>query len=247
MAMKFFCAICVLLPAIFPTLAGTIDPIPVNVSNGLTQQLNPEDKLMFTISDRSFAVNAAQRGLSVYPAQVTFQFVTALQTNTGDFTALLEATDGSLSVDFPGTISWLTGRMQSSGYTGAVSVLYGSMSLSSTLARELFAGSSAVLVLENQGESMDIGLPPYSLAQDLSVSFSGTGFGVSGPVTRVQYMDPPARIGVPEPNPGLLLAVAALPWAAAGKLVHRLADCIIQRVYGFVKLLDHCLQSALAL
>jgi hypothetical protein len=207
--------------------AGTIDPIPVNVSSARTQQLNPEDKLLFTISERSFAVNAVQSGLSAYPTRVTFEFVTAPETGTGDFTAILESTDGSVSVDFPGTISWLTGRMQSSGYTGAVSVLYGSMSLSSNLAEELFANSSAVLVLENQGQSVDVGLPPDNLAQDLSVSFSAGGFGVSGPVTRVQYLDPPVGAGVPEPNPGLLLALAAL-LGAAGKGLHRLARCIIR-------------------
>lgn len=219
--MRFLFTICVLIPAAFPISAGTIDPIPVNVSNALTQQLNPEDKLLFTISERSYAVNAAQRGLSAYPTRVTFELVTAPESGTGDFTALLESPDGSISVDFPGAISWLPGRAQSSGYTGAVSILYGSMNLSSTLSEELFAGSSAVLVLENQGKSVGVGLPPYSLGQDLSVSFSTGGFGVSGPVTRVQYLDPPAGAGVPEPNSGLLLALGALLWAA-GMGVHRL-------------------------
>jgi hypothetical protein len=64
----------------------------------------------------------------------------------------------------------------------------------------------ANLVIENLGDPVKMVLPPYSLPQDFTVSFSDGGFGVSGIVTRAQYLEPP----VPEPGSGwILLAVGA--------------------------------------
>jgi hypothetical protein len=215
--MRFlFATFALLLPAL-QLPAGTVDPIPVNVSNATTEWLNPQDALLFTISEWSYEVNAPEHGLSAYPSQVTFQFLTAPEADSGDFTAVLESLDGSVSVDFPGTFSWHTGYTESSGYTGPVSVLYGSMELSATLSEELFTVPSAVLVLENQEGSTDVGLPPYTLDQDLSVSFSTGGFGVSGPVVETQYLDPP----VPEPNPGWQLLVLGALLLAASKGLSR--------------------------
>jgi hypothetical protein len=203
-----------LLPAL-QLPAGTIDPSPVDVSTATTQWLNPEDKLLFTVAEWGYQINASAQGLSPYPTHVAFQFITAPQTGPADFTAILESRDGTVSVDFPGTFSWLPGWTGSSGYTGPVSVLYGSMDLSAALSEELFTCPSAVLVLENQGGNVLAGLPPYTLGEDLSLSFSASGFGVSGPVVEVRYLDPPA--GVPEPNPGLLVPIVGALFGAARK------------------------------
>ena len=59
------------------------------------------------------------------------------------------------------------------------------------------------------------GLSPYTLGENLSLNFSTRGFGVSGPVVEVRYLDPPT--GVPEPNPGLLLPIMGALLGAAGK------------------------------
>lgn len=179
--------------------AGTISSPLLEVSSDSTQLLNPQDKLFFTFSAWSYHVNAASHGLTAYPSHITFQFLSVPESGPGDFTAWLQSPDGSVVDPFSGTFVWFAGVDQSSGYTGAVSVLYGSMDLPPNLAAELFAGSSAVLVLENEGVPVDVGLPPYRLGQDLSVSLSRSGFGISAPVTDVKYQDPPPA-GVPEPD-----------------------------------------------
>jgi len=207
--MRFFFTLSVLLPLVsFELWSGTIDSPPVDVSKDTSQLLNQQDKLLFTVSEYSYEANAAMRGLSALPTHITFEFISEQEAVPGDFTAWLESRDGSVEIEFPSTFSWLPGQFQSSGYTGPVSVLYGSTDLSSTMAAELFGTTSAVLVLENEGGEADVGLPPYTLGQDLSVSFSSSGFGVSGPVTGVRYQDPPA--GVPEPCYGRVLAVLGI-------------------------------------
>ena len=195
--------------------AGTIDPIPVDVTHATAQWLYPQDKLLFTISDWSYQVHAQEHGVSTIPAHTTFQFLSLPQIGPGEFTAWWEAEDGSVVADFSGTLSWLTGRYQSSGYTGPVSVLYGSMDLSPG------GGTPAVLVIENLGGPVKLGLPPYRLSQDLSVSFSGGGFGgVSGTVTQVRYLDPPPA---PEPDSGWILLTAGAVLCATSRVVKRIA------------------------
>jgi hypothetical protein len=198
--------------------AGTVNPV-VDVSNDTAQVLNTQDQLLFTLSDLSYQVQAARRGLSPYPVHIAFQLISEPQSRAGDFTAVLESADGSVAVDFPGSFAWLPGRCQSSGYTGPVSALYGSLDLPAGLAAELFSGSFVVLALENQGGPVTVGLPAYKLGTDLSMSFSAAGLGVSAPVVRTEYQDPPAA--APEPNSGGALLVVGAFLCAAGKVLNR--------------------------
>ena len=198
--------------------AGTVNPV-MDVSNATGQVLNPQDQLLFTISDWSYQVQAAQRGLSPYPVHIAFQLISEPQSPTGDFTAVLESADGSVAVDFPGSFEWLPGRYQSSGYTGPISALYGALDLPAGLAEELFSGTFVVLALENQGAPVAVGLPPNKLGTELSVSFSAPGLGVSVPVVRTEYQDPPAT--APEPDSGRALFVAGVFLYAAGRILNR--------------------------
>jgi hypothetical protein len=206
--------------------AATIQPVPVEVTTATTQWLNPTDKLLFTVTAPNSAIQASGRGLPTYPSTVSFQLIAWPESLPGEFSAWWQSTDGSIISEFPGTFSWLPGRIQSSGYTGPVSVLYGSMPLSSTTAQELLAGRSAVLVLENLGSPVNVGLPRYTLAQDLTANFSATGLGVSGRVTGVQYLDPPPP--VPEPPSGVILLVIGAALCCAGKVMSRISDRHIQ-------------------
>jgi hypothetical protein len=203
--------------------AGTISSPPVDVSTDTAQLLNPQDKLFFTVSDWGFQVNAAARALPSYPGHITFQFISEPESGTGDFAAWLQSPDGSIMVPFPGTSEWFPGAYQSAAYTGSISVLYGSVDLSPQMAAELFHGNAAVLVLENRGGPVNVGLPPHSLGQDMSVAFSTAGFGVGGVVTDVKYQDPPP----PVPEPGyrwILLVLGGVLWIApqvANRIVRR--------------------------
>jgi hypothetical protein len=71
------------------------------------------------------------------------------------------------------------------------------------------------LTLLNTGPALSLGMPPYTLQQDLNVSLGGSGLGVGAQLGGVALMaDPPDPPGVPEPGSGLLLlGGGALLWA----------------------------------
>jgi hypothetical protein len=188
----------------------------VDVTNSTSQWLYTGDKLLFTISDWSYEAHAANLGVSPHPAYAAFDLLSLPQAAGGNFAAWWEAADGSVVAGFPSTLSWLAGRYQSSVYTGPVSVLYGSMYLPQR--------DAAVLVVENLGGPVHIGMPQYTLAQDLTVSFSGGGFGASGIVTRVQYLDPP----VPEPASAGILLAAGVGLCVAARIMNRMRQRHIQ-------------------
>lgn len=219
--MRLSAALFSLILAAFQLPAATLEPVPVDVSAATTQVLNPTDKLLFTVMAANYSAQASRRGLSSLPSLVSFQFVSMPEPAPGEFTAWWQAADGSLVAAFPGTLSWLTGQIQSFGYTGPVSVLYGSMALTSTAAAEMFAGGSATLVLENEGGPITVGLPPYTLGQDLTVTFSTRGLGVAGQVTGEQYLDPPP---VPEPPSGLILLAVGVGLCCVSRAVNQISD-----------------------
>jgi hypothetical protein len=205
--------------------AGSIEPVPVDVSAAGSQLLNPTDRLLFTVLSSNYSKQAARWGFSSYPSSISFQFFSVPGPGAGEFSAWWQTPDGELLAGFPGTLSWSTGWIQTSAYTGPISVLHGSMSLSSIMAAEL-AGNSAVLVLENKAGPMNVGLPPYTLGEDLLVSLSTGGFGTGGVVTRVQYLDPPAP--APEPSSGLILVAAGLTLCCISRAMNRISRRHIQ-------------------
>lgn len=218
-----------MLAAVLPLTAGTVNPL-VDVSNATTQLLNPLDQLLFTISgsEALFLIGGSQTGAGYFshPTHIAFEFLSEPQTRPGDFTAVLESADGSVTLDLPEVFRWLPGASASSDYIGPVSVLYGSFDLPAPVAEELFSGPDMVLAIQNRGSPVTVGLPSNTLENDLNVTFSIPGLGVSAPIVNVQYQDPPPS--VPEPNPAWpLLAVGALS-AGAAKVLHRLGRPGIQ-------------------
>jgi len=196
-----------------PLGAGTID-----VSAQVSALLDSGDELSFTVSSSNFGINAAKFGLPEYPTSVEFTFVSAPEDSPGQFEAVLESGDDSVSVSF-GALSLLPGKFQGSSYSGAVSVLEGSLQLSETLSQELFGSSPAVLILLSAGPALTVGLPPYTLQQDMTVSLGGGGLGVGarlGGVALLDSSDPPDPPDAPEPCSGLLLpGGGALLWGLA--------------------------------
>jgi hypothetical protein len=209
-----------------PLAAGTID-----VSTYASALLDTGDQLSFTVPSWNFSIYAANYGLPVYPTAVEFTFVSPVQDSPGQFEADLESGDGSVSVSFA-PLSFVPGTFQGSGYSGAVSVLQGSLQLSETLSQQLFGSSAAVLVLNNAGPAVTVGLSPYTVQQDMNVSLGGGGLSVGARLSGVSLVDaPPGGLGLmgaqlggvspldssdppdpsdppdaPEPRSGLLLA-----------------------------------------
>jgi hypothetical protein len=206
-----WCGLAVILSAL-PLAAGTIES---DVSAQVSASLNTGDALWFTVPSWNFGIDAANFGIPEYPTSVGFVFVTASEDSLAQVEAVLVSGDGSVSVSFGAPLSFVPAMFQGSAYSGAVSVLEGSLQLSETLSQQLFGSSPAVLTLLNTGPALSLEMPPYTLQQDLNVSLGGSGLGVGARLGGVALMaDPPDPPDVPEPGSGLLLlGGGALLWA----------------------------------
>ena len=214
-----WCGLAVILVAL-PLSAGTI-----NVSAQVAALLDTGDALSFTVPASNFGINAGHYGIPVYPTSVGFVFVSAAEDPLAQIAAVLESGDGSVSVSFGAPLSFVPGTFQGSRYSGAVSVLQGSLHLSETLSQQLFGNSPAVLILLNTGPALTVGMPPYTLQQDLNVSLGGGGLSVGAPLGGVALMDSQSDpAATPEPCSGvLLLGGGALLWALARMRQSKLA------------------------
>ena len=193
----------------------------ITVTSATSALLHTGDELVFTVSSYGFGVNAAQLGMASSPARVGFEFVSDALASGAVFDATLVSRDGSASAEFSqGTFR--PGQFQGTYYSGAVSVLSGSMSLTAALSQELFAGSSAILTLKNVGPDVTVGLAPYTLAQSLSVSLSAGGFSTGAPPVMVLM----EQQGASAPEPGSLVLLTfvgllALLWTGMNRVSPR--------------------------
>jgi hypothetical protein len=148
------------------------------------------DTLIFELLTGSFGVNAALQGQSPYPTDVNFALVSAPLGESAGFAASVESADGTLSVALD-NLTFGPGNLQSSGYTGAVSVLQGALHLPSLLdSARLFSGSSVVIALLNEGPDVTVGLAPYLVRQDLFASVSGGRLSVGAITASVELESP---------------------------------------------------------
>ena len=162
-----------------PLLAATIA-----VSGDSTAGLQPGDELAFTVSDYSYRIHAAAFHAPSDPARVSFSLISELGLPSWTLTATLESLDGMASAQF-GDLTVGTAMYQGALYSGPVLLVSGTIQLGSTLSSQIFAGPSALIVLHDASGSATLGLPPYSLLQDLKVTFSGGNFSVGGVVAAV--------------------------------------------------------------
>jgi len=171
--------------------------------------LQSGDSLEFLFSDSSYALHSSALGISTSPSQIFFNLASLPVPSGGQFTAEVESVDGSVSALFPGPVGWTSGAVQTSGYNGPASVLMNSLTLSSTLSQELFAGSEAELILTYMGPNVTVGLPGDSLKQDLTISLAG------GPLS-IGAMDYDVTLSTG--NSAMLFAAGALLCLVSGAL-----------------------------
>jgi hypothetical protein len=202
--------LCRLVPlallAVLHLPAGTI----LEVTHQTAIHLYTGDALRFTISASNFELDAATLGVSIYPTALKFTFVSAPLDGAGQFLADLESGDGETSVAAADPLSFVDSWLSGSKYAGEVSSLNGYFSFSEAESRQLFAGSGAVLKLLNTGPEMAVGLPPYTLRQDLNATLSNDRLSVGALPGSVGYVDPPPAVPEPRPCVALLGGGAAL-------------------------------------
>jgi hypothetical protein len=205
----------VLSLAVLTMLSLNATAATIGVSPAATAVLTG-DSLSFEVFTWNFAVNAAAFGLSPYPTDVRFLFVSAPLDGPTEFEAALQSEDGSVSAGFGGPLSFTPGTLTGSGYQGAVATLQGYMHLSPQLSTELFGGSSMRVMLRNTGLDVTLGLAPYTLPQELFVSLSAGPLSVGALPGAVTLEKATLKEGapqeltihdaqVPEPRSGALL------------------------------------------
>ena len=177
--------ICLAILAAPPLGASTLD-----VSSETSVVVHAGDTLIFELLTRNFGVNAALQDQSPYPTDVNFALVSAPLSEAAGFAASVESADGTVSFAL-GDLTFGQGNLQSSGYTGAVSVLQGALHLPSLLdSARLFSGSTVVIALLNEGPDVTLDMAPYLLRQDLFASLSGGPLSVGAVTASVELESP---------------------------------------------------------
>jgi hypothetical protein len=191
----------------------------LDVSDETSTVVHTGDTLILQLLTWNFGVNAAGQDQPLYPTDVNFALVSAPLSGAAGFAATLESADGTVSLAL-GDLMFGPGNLQSSGYTGAVSVLKGHLHLSLLASTALFSASSVVIALQNEGPEVTVGLAPYLLRQSVYASLSGGSLSVGaipGSV-KLESQDIPVNLKnfrgavtlaadseVPEPHTGGLL------------------------------------------
>jgi hypothetical protein len=201
-------------------LAARLPANTIDVSLQPVQLLQSGDSLTFVFTDISYAQHAAAMGMAASPSQIFFSLISAPVGSTGQFTAGVESADGSASTIFPGPVGWTSGAVELSGYDGAASVLMGSLTLSNTLSQQIFAGSEAELTLMYAGPDVTVGLPGYSLKNDVTITLAGGGLSVGAMDYGVTLTSDEGVIA-PEPDPVAMLVIAGVLLCAASGALKR--------------------------
>jgi hypothetical protein len=215
--------------AVAPLYGGTVD-----VSSLTSVTLNDGDSLTFAISAWSYKVHAAALGDPASPSDLSFSLLTDPLLAALDLSVSLESYGGAVSVAV-GDASQ-PAYLEGSLYQGPVSDEYGSLPLSPDLSSQIFAGPAVLLVFEDVGGEVTLGLSPYTLLQSLEVNLSGGALSVGGVVAAVTLRQAPPLLaddslnaavgaqmsvmtdefddsdptGVPEPSSSALLALGGL-------------------------------------
>ncbi len=190
----------------------------VNDTNATDVSLHTGEDLLFRVSIQDYQNEALLFGAPMLPTSFSFTLVTAPTDSAVQFQAGLESDNGSNADILPQSLTLEPGTFDSGNYSGPVSTLSGSFSLSSSQSNSLFAGGTAFLVITDLGGNVTIGLPPYTLTDDLYGSVYGGGLNV-GAWTISTFYDPPTA--VPEPGSGFLVFSGGIGLFIAAALQRR--------------------------
>jgi hypothetical protein len=192
------------LPIVLVFATTSLRSSTINVTGDTFALLQTGDELLVQFNIQNYEFNARRYGAPALPQNVDLLFVTEPTTFDGQFEASLVSMNGATVLPFPDLLSFTPGVFQGSGYQGPVSTLTASMDLSNQTASALFPGANAILDLRNVGGDVELGLPPYTLAQDFNLSLDGGPISVGARITSVKLEHTPSS-PVPEPNSGPLM------------------------------------------
>jgi hypothetical protein len=188
------------------SVATVLSAATIDVSYQTTQLLQTGDSLSFLFTDSSYATYATGLGLAPYPNSINYTFASSPLSAAGHFTAELQSLNGAVDAIFPGPIHWTSGYAQTSGYSGPISTLVDSLTLSGALSQALFSNAEAELILTYSGPDATVGMPGSTLRHDLDVSLLGSFLSIGGIVYSASLDNGSGGANTPEPSSALLVA-----------------------------------------
>jgi hypothetical protein len=211
--MRFLRMILIASAAVSNAAAGAI----FDVSTAPSQQMNPGDTLYFLLSN-----------LSLHTGVQTVEFVFASQSVHGSpqFEAELTSRDGAASASF-GAVNIIAGYMTSSLYTGRVSAISAIITLPPSTSSAIWQDGRATLVLHDIGATVTLGLPGYTLRDDLSASLQSGNRTAGAVVNGVLYEDPPPG-DAPENDSWLLVGGGLVIFSMSVRALKRSSRSRIQ-------------------
>ena len=191
--------------------------------------MGPGDSLVFDIPSSNYTANAVRFGLPLYPTGVSFALMSPASDVPTTFEAWLQSSDGSFSKTVGAPLTFSSGTLSSSAYSGTVSTLQGFFQLTDRDSQQIFGGpgaatgaaTGAALTLRNLGPSVALGLPGTALRQDLFATLSGGPLEVGALHGAVLLRESSPQ--VPEPHSGALLIAGGLVLCLAARPLKRIS------------------------
>jgi len=180
----------------------------IDVTAQTSVLLHLGDELRFEIDSIGYNSIAGLYGAPPLPERVEFVMDNAPDMGAGRFIAWMESATGQLEVRFA-TLWQIPASFHGSQYTGPITVLTSALDVAGQDSAALFGERRAFLVLQNRNPDITLGLPPYTLSQDMKVTLSGGPLAIGARVQSVTLLSGVA----PTPEPGsawLLLCGAGL-------------------------------------
>jgi hypothetical protein len=174
-------------------------PASTIVTTQTSATLHTGDALEFLFSGFNFTNYTGSASAS----RVTFSLNTGLLETDSLFDVCLQSQDGSVVVPIADDLGFSDGIWKSSLYSGAISTLTASVTLTAAEQAALFGASGTnlvLLVLRNAGDTITVGLPNYSLLQTGTISLSGGSVSVGATPLRVYLESSPLVAGEVQSN-----------------------------------------------
>jgi hypothetical protein len=170
-------------------VAVSLHAATIDLATAASVRVNAQDTLSFELFTTSYSAAASQFGFSSGPGVFSFSLLTAQLTTGPTFSASLRSAESSTQVALGRNLDFTDGYFSSPGFQGAVSILQGQFHLDSQSSQQFFQSGYVWLDLTDLGGSLNLGLSPRLLRNDLFASFSGGPLSVGAPTGDVQLKE----------------------------------------------------------
>ena len=192
------------LPIVLVFATTSLRSSTINVTGDTFALLQTGDELLVQFNIQNYEFNARRYGAPALPQKRGSTLCDGTIHFRGPIRGQPSFNERVDCAAVRGTLEFLARGLSRLGVSGSGIDSHREHGLSSQTASALFPGANATLDLRNLGGDVQLGLPPYTLAQDFNLSLDGGPISVGARITSVKL----ARASsspVPEPNSGPLM------------------------------------------